>query len=195
MISAELRMEALRKVFHLLSLIYLAAFHHLGRDLTIRLLAGWILLEGAVEAVRLRVPYVNETLIAMFCGIHREEETNRVSGILWTSIGCLLTMVCFGDRPLLVDAALLYLAFGDMAAAMVGKAFGRVNIGFWGRKKTLEGSVACLAVCAAAGLAAGLSPAAALAGAVTATAIEIVPVPLNDNFWMPIGAAFVLSFF
>jgi len=191
----ELLKEFKRKAFHCLSLLYLAAYHRFGARTTLTLMAVWILLEGCVEWVRLRYPRVNGTLMRLVGNIHRPDEEHRVSGILWTTLGCWLTLFLFGDRPMVVSAAILYLALGDGAAALVGRAWGRTQIGFGGRRKTLEGSLGCFAACLAAGWAVGLRGVPLAAGAAVATLLELVPLPLDDNLWLPLLSAAVLSSF
>ena len=193
--SGDYVRELKRKVFHCLSLVYLAAFHLLGRWDSAWILAGWILVEGTVEALRLHHPRFNEALMKVFGGIHRPSEEGRVSGVFWTSLGCLAAIVLFGDHPKAVTAGFLFLALGDGSAALVGKAVGRIRIGFQGRTKTLEGSAACLFVCLAAGWAAGFTGLGLVAGATTATLVELLPVPIDDNFWLPVLSAAVLSLF
>jgi len=181
--------EVKRKVFHCLSLVYLAAYHLLGAPITTVLLSVWVVVEGGLEAARLRDPRLNSFLMRFFGGIHRPGEESRVSGVFWTSLGCLATVVFFSGHPRVVTASFLFLALGDGAAALVGKAFGRIRFSMRGRTKSLEGSAACLAACLAAGWAAGLTPGRIIVGAVTATLVELLPVPLDDNFWLPLLSA------
>jgi dolichol kinase len=183
--SPELRREILRKLFHFMSLAYLAAYVLLGRGRSLAALGVWIVIVAAVETLRLRRPALNDFLMRFFGGIHRESEAHKVSGVLWTAIGCWLSIAFFGGRPEVVTAALLCLAFGDTAAALVGRSLGRVQIGFFGRKKTLEGSMACLAACLLTGWACGFRGPALWLGALTATAVELLPVPVDDNLWLP----------
>ena len=68
-------------------------------------------------------------------------ELNAFSGIFHTTAGCLAVMFWAGSKPAVVWASLLYLALGDAAAALVGKAAGRHKIA--GGKKSVEGSAAC----------------------------------------------------
>ncbi|MFH2202381.1 MAG: hypothetical protein ABIJ96_04660 [Elusimicrobiota bacterium] len=194
-LSADYRRELLRKLFHSLSLVYLAVYHLLGSSWFLWLLGSFIVIEGGLEAVRLRVPALNEKLMRMFGNIHRESEVNRISGIFWTSSGCFLTVVAYGAHPRCVAAGFLYLALGDGAAALAGKAWGRHPFVIGGRTKSVEGSLACLIVCLLAGWAAGLSFAGVAAGAVVATAIELLPVPIDDNFWSPLASAAAVSLF
>lgn len=190
--SPELRREVLRKLFHALSLVYLGAFLLLGRTGTLALLGAWILLACAVEALRLRRPGLNEALLRFFGGIHRESEARKVSGIVWTSVGCWLAIAFYGGQPAVVAASFLCLAFGDSAAALVGRSVGRVPIGLFGRRKTLEGSLACFGVCALACWACGFRGAALWLAALAATAVELLPVPLDDNLWLPVLPGAVL---
>ena len=86
--------------------------------------------------------------------------------------------------------ALSFLILGDTAAAIVGKSVGRVRI--FG--KTLEGSLACFAVCY--GLTAimpGIPFPVGLIGAAVATVFELLPIPLDDNFRIPLSAGFAME--
>ncbi|MBI5597569.1 MAG: hypothetical protein HY928_15875 [Elusimicrobia bacterium] len=191
--SGSMSQELARKAFHFLCLVYLAFYHWQGRGRVLAALGAWVAVVAAVEAVRLSRPGVNAFLLRSFGGIHRKEEEGKVSGIVWTSAGCWLTFACFGARPQTVDGALLMLAFGDAAAALVGKSLGRHVFEFRGKRKSLEGSAACLAACAACALAAGFPPGAALASGLAATAVELAAPWPDDNFWLPLAAAAVLS--
>jgi len=82
------------------------------------------------------------------------------------------------------------LVLGDTAAALVGKTVGRVRI----LGKTLEGSLACFAVSFlfAWGVV-GLPAWVAACGALTATLFELLPIPLDDNFRIPLSAGYVMK--
>lgn len=194
-LSADLKSELRRKVFHSLSLVYLGAYFVLGVQWFLWAISVFIVLEGCLEYARLKSSSLNKYLMGFLGNIHRESEINKVSGVFWTSIGCGLTVAFFGGRPEIVTAAFCYLALGDGVAALAGKAFGKIMFRIGGRKKSLEGSMACLSVCLIAGWAAGLSLPAIGAGAVTATLVEVLPVPIDDNLWIPLGSAAVLSMF
>jgi len=194
-ISEDYKRELRRKVFHCLSLVYLALFNFAGLIPTLWVLGVWVAVVGAVEAFRLRRPEFNRLVMRVFGGIHREAELGKISGVFWTSLGCWLTLLFFGGEPRAVAAGLFYLALGDSSAALVGKAVGRLKVEFWGRRKTLEGSAACLLVCLAAGWGLGLPPKALAAGAAAATVVEFVPVPLDDNLWLPLLSGAVVFLF
>jgi dolichol kinase len=188
----DLRREFGRKVFHMLSLVYWGAFLYFGWPRIAPWMCGWLALVLIVETARLYVPFVSRTLVGLFEGMIRETERRHYSGIVHTTTGCLAAMVIARGDPVIVGAAIGSLAFGDAAAALTGKAFGRTKIR--GGQKSLEGSLACFAACFATIVAVGARPGAALAAALAATAVELLPTTgfFNDNLWMPIAAAVVL---
>ncbi len=90
--------------------------------------------------------------------------------------------------------ALSFLAVGDAVATIVGKYIGKRR--FLG--KTLEGDLACLISCVAIGFVfyyAGLSISllTIFLGSVSATIMEAVPLPINDNLTMPLFAGVVMT--
>lgn len=183
---SELRAEVRRKAFHMLSLVYLAAYWLLGYPRIVLWLTVWCVAATVVETARLGSSRVRAAIEAFFTGIMRESEKRSFSGIFHTSWGCLGAVLMAGDKPRLVSAALLYLALGDAAAALAGKRFGRTKV--LGGPKSLEGTAANFAVCLACGLAVGLRPVPALGGAAAAAAVELIPngPRWNDNLWLPI---------
>jgi dolichol kinase len=180
--------EIKRKLFHLLMLIYVAAYWVLEKTLVLKLLGVVIIFVLICDIVRLRVPSFNTWLLRFLGGVHRDHETNNLSGLPWTLLGSFFTILIFPDKKIVV-VSFLYLAFGDAMAAIVGRVFGRRKTV---RSKTVAGSVACFVACLLAGLPFLPWP-LALAGAVAATLIEVVPWPLNDNFWMPLASAGALT--
>jgi dolichol kinase len=182
--------ESARKLFHLLTLVYLAAYLWLPRPAL--WLWGWTAFAAAGEAARLALPRMNQVLSAFFSPIMRGEERERVSGIFHTALGASLTVTLFGAFPRIVIGALLCLSFADAAAALVGKAFGRGAYLSGGKTKSLTGSAACLAVALACLRAAGIAWAPALAGAGVCALIEALPFPVNDNSILPVATALAL---
>ena len=91
--------------------------------------------------------------------------------------------------PAIAALAMADLVFGDAAAALAGRRWGKPR---WGRK-SLEGSAACLVICALAGWAIlPGNPAAILVSAVIATVIEALPMPVDDNLAVPLATAAAL---
>lgn len=189
---SELARELLRKAFHMLSLVYLGAFHALGWPLAGKLMAGWLALCLVVETARLKVPAVERVLVSFFEGLIRETEREHFSGIVHTTAGCLIAMLVGRGDSVIVTAAILQLAFADAAAALAGKAWGRTRV--LGGKKTLEGCAAGFAAGLACALAAGAPPGAAAASALAVSLVELIPTTgwLNDNLTIPFAGAATL---
>ena len=114
--------------------------------------------------------------------------------LLMSSLVCVLIF-----QKHIAVAALCFLIVGDTMAALVGKTYGRIKV----FRKTLEGSLACLLTCiivvliirpyldAQNPLPANIGFVVGFIGAVVATLVELLPIPLDDNFLIPIlsGAA------
>lgn len=180
--------ELKRKGFHLLSLIYAFGYWHLHKNTVILGLSAAIAVVAVLEILRFNVPPCNEFFCKYFKGFYRAEEAKKISGLIGTLSGALITVILFKNKYM-VMASFLYLAFGDSLAALAGRTFGKHKLP---AGKSLEGTMACFAACFAAGLFL-FNWKFALAGAVIAAAVEAVPWPINDNFWMQILNAFFLT--
>lgn len=191
--------EIKRKTFHILSLIYVACFWFLPRNVVLIgfLIAIAIVLIG--EFIRAKNEKFNVFILKVLGGVHRESETHKISGLPWTLSGAFLTILLFPNK-LFVLASFLYLSFGDACAALFGKAYGKHKI-YAG--KSLEGSIACFMACLIVGLVIFLPSSQftflngflfAVVGALIAAFVETIPWPLNDNFWMQIINAGILTY-
>ncbi|MBN1621434.1 MAG: hypothetical protein JW871_02450 [Endomicrobiales bacterium] len=172
--------EIKRKTFHFLTIFYIIAYWFLPRTVVIWGMALLITVVVIGEIVRFRFPAFNNWILKVLMGVHREEEVKKISGLPWTLSGSFLTMLIFPDKRIVL-VSLLYLAFGDAFAALFGRRFGRHKIF---RQKSLEGSVACFIACLIIGII-FMNWQAAILGALFITALELIPWPLNDNFWLP----------
>jgi dolichol kinase len=190
---SELRREFGRKAFHMLSLVYLAAFLWLGWPAALRVGLAWLAVVTLIETARLKLPAAERALVSFFEGMIRDTERRAFSGIFHTTAGCVAAMLIARGEPVIVSAAILQLALADAASALTGKAFGRVRL--FGGRKTLEGSLAGFAVGYAAAAACGVRPGAALAAAAAASLVELAPTTawFNDNLWIPVASATTLA--
>ncbi|MEK7233931.1 MAG: hypothetical protein AAB268_08960 [Elusimicrobiota bacterium] len=189
---SDLKREFGRKVFHMLSLVYLGAFYLLGWPRVGWTLAAWLSIVFVIETARLKAPGIESALAVFFEGMIRETERKHFSGIFHTTAGSLAAMLIARGDPMIVGASIMQLALGDAASALVGKAFGRTKM--FGGLKSLEGSLAGFAVGFAAAHACGARPGAALAAALAGSLAELPPsTPLfNDNLWIPVASATAL---
>ncbi len=144
----------------------------------------------AVEVARHWRPALNQVLWQLLPTIFRPWEGRRVLGSTWFAVGALLALVAYGRD--VGGTALLFLTWGDPAAEIVGRAWGRQTGG-----KTVAGSLGCLFACLMAALVGiglgGLGPWTVLAGAVTATLVERWSPPPDDNVWMPVLGGLVMA--
>ena len=181
--------EIKRKLFHLLTLIYVFGYWFLSKDMVLWVMGSIIVVVFIVEMMRLNMPSLNVWALRFLGGVHRPWEASNISGLPWTLLGSFLTMLLFENKNLVL-ISLFYLALGDASAALFGKFCGKHKI-FW-YNKTFEGSIACFVICFAIGIP-FLGLPLALLGAFIATIIEIVSWPLNDNFWMPLVSCAFLT--
>ncbi len=176
-----------RKAIHLSAILipigYYFTSEAMGRSVLLIMTVGVFL----IDVVRLNQPRVRTFFFIFFGRLVRDHERYNLLGATYLLISSVLCVHLF-EKPVAV-AALSFLIVGDSMAALVGKSIGRVRI--FG--KTLEGSTACLLVCVAIGLIIpGMTLTRTLVGAVTATLIELVPVPLDDNLRIPLAAGFAM---
>ena len=158
------------------------------------LIGSGALLAIAMEASRLRSPRLNALHMAVFGPILKQSESAEITGATWFLIAAFFTFFFYGPEVAL--PALLFVAIGDPAAALVGSRFPGPRF----RGKSPSGIVAFIAaslgvwamVCA---FGYGTWSWAIVIGAVVAAAVEFTPVPIDDNLTVPLlgGAAMTLA--
>ena len=186
-LAAELK----RKTIHLASLAIPVGYYLTPdawtRDWERALLAA-VILSLAIEIFRINHPRTRNMFRHFFGELLRNHEDASLLGSTYLLIACLLSIHLFA-KPVAV-LALSFLIVGDTVAAIVGKSFGRVRL--FG--KTLEGSMACRVVCFAITRFLPEVPFhVAIVGAVVATIFELLPIPLDDNFRIPLSAGFAMD--
>lgn len=117
----------------------------------------------------------------------REHEERELLGSSYLALGCILAAFVY-PKPVAV-AAMGYIILGDGLAGLVGRNWGRVPLAFG---KTLEGTLACLLACLLVGALVFRESAPTLLGAALATAIELLPLPVDDNLAIPVVTGAVL---
>ncbi|MBN1503954.1 MAG: phosphatidate cytidylyltransferase [Candidatus Eisenbacteria bacterium] len=180
--------EAKRKAIHFSSSWVPVAYYllpeYLGKSAL--LVAAGIFL--TLDMLRIHEPRLKTVFYRFFGDIVREHEKTMLLGSTSLVIAALLTVYCFQKN--IAAAALLYLTIGDSMAALIGKTYGRTYV--FG--KTLEGSLACFVSCVLIGLLVpDLPPDIVVVGALVATTFELLPIPIDDNFRIPLSAGFVMQ--
>ena len=183
---AEVRRKAIHLAFILVPLIYL--YDLLPRAFIVRGLLAATAVSIAIEIVRLNDRRVRMVFKRFFGDLIRRHEAHELLGSTYMLIAAVLTIELF-PKPIAV-ASLGFLILGDTAAALVGRSFGRIKV----LGKTVEGSIACFLVSFLfAWWVVGLPAWLAACGALTATLFELVPIPLDDNFRIPLSAGYVMK--
>lgn len=190
--SPEWRRELKRKLFHQLTLMYLAAYAFIDRPHMLPLLGGWVSLIAAIEIFRLKSKRGKELAQKFFGGIIRAKEANRFSGAFYVSLGVFLTIALNGSMPPAVAAGILMLSLGDAVSPLVGMRLGIKPFTVAGTRRSLDGLAAGFAAAFLIGLATGFTPLVALGGAAAFSAVDTYPVKPDDNLWIPIVGATVL---
>lgn len=174
--------ELRRKSIHLLGLVVPILYFFTSRDLIIIGVGALLTLALAAELLKGVVPGVRVIFLRIFSPILRsQEQKGGLTGATYFLIGSFLCILLF-DKTLAI-VCLCFLTLGDLCAALIGKQWGRIKLF---SRKSLEGSLACFVVCTAAALLIGLHPVVAIAGALVATLIELLPVGVDDNVTIPL---------
>ena len=100
----------------------------------------------AIELLRFRNPSFGELFRKCFGSMLRSGEKTTLTGATYVCGGsffCSLIALQGNPAPAAAFLALTLFILGDAAAALVGKAMGRIRIG----DKTLEGAIGCFLVC------------------------------------------------
>ena len=89
--------------------------------------------------------------------------------------------------------ALGFTVLGDAFGALVGRAYGRHRF----FRKSIEGALGCLVACllwaATVATVWHLPWPVVLTGAVVATVVEMLPIPLDDNLGITLAAGFAMK--
>lgn len=183
------RGEAARKTIHiLLSLGVAALVWWLPATAASVILAAATALALVIEAARRASGRFDSAFHARFGTMLRPAESRRLTGATTLALGYTLTVVLLPGLPAL--AGILLAGVADAVAAVVGRRWGRHR---FAGGKSVEGSLAFLAVAAAiaGGLGAGLV--AAVGVAVVVTIIEALTLRIDDNLYLPLAGAVVFS--
>lgn len=183
-----------RKFYHLLGgLLLLAIFYGLERRQAFLVYALLLAVILAFDLLRLRYGPFNEWALDRLGTLLRSSESETISGSPSYIVGVAATLYLF-ELPI-ATAAVLFLAVGDLAATLVGEAWGSTRFG----SKSIEGTAAFIVAGFLAGIAARLlGPGVPLpvlaAGAVTGSIVEILtPRHTNDNLTVPLISAMIMT--
>lgn len=183
----RIRWELARKAFHVASASLPLLVWVAPRWLSLAVLLPIAAVAIMVDWTRLRYRAPRYWFLRYTRRMLRHHERRRFAGATYMAVAYALAVVLF-PRPI-AAMAMLFNGFGDAAAALVGKRFGRHRTA-WG--KSWEGFAAGLAVnlgvaLTLSALAPSLPALAAAAGAVAAAVLEFLDLPIDDNVRVTLG--------
>ena len=121
----------------------------------------------------------------------RPHEHWGLLGSTYLLLAALLAIEIFGRE--VAAAAIGFTVVGDAFAALGGRAYGRTRIFGKSLEGFATGLVACLAWAAYLALVGHLPWSVAVAGAVAASLVELLPIPLDDNLGMTLAAGYAMT--
>ncbi len=196
--------EIARKGVHLMSLffiiIYIVVAAFLGHSAGLLALAFLLIILIELEYVRIELKK-KVPLISLLWWVKRKKEKEKLGAEVFFLIGSIICLAVFDLRVAI--AAILMTTFGDLAAALIGKRFGKHWLPYL-KNRAWEGIIAELAAdliigfivlrttfwwLGGVGFGQPLWP-VIIVMAITATVVETIISKLDDNLLIPVFSGF-----
>lgn len=159
----------------------------LPKLLSLLILTPFVLGSIVIDIIRLKRLPLHGFLNRLIGPMLREHENSDFTGSSYILTASLLSIILF-DKSVAV-AAISFIILGDIAAALIGRRYGKIKI----KKKSLEGSFACLFMCVlVAVIVPGFPLWVGVVGAFVATVVEGITLPIDDNFSVPLISGLVM---
>lgn len=201
MVKWNFKRELARKFVHLLSifilLIYFLFAEIFSRQIALVILVLILIVFLELEYFRLEIGGKIPILNRIWKYVRRKKEKNKLGADVFFLLGAILVLSVFELR--IAIAAILMTTFGDMAAALIGKRFGKH---YYLKERAWEGTLAELSVdfLIAVFVFFGNNFIAIYSleiwvvifvMAITATFVETIIYKMDDNLLIPIFSGFV----
>lgn len=185
--------ELWRKATHIGALVIPGSYYLLGLDKAqmLSVMIPFALLMIIVDISRLRQWSFWNQFASRIAGkmVRGHEAAGDFTGATYILLSVCFTVALF-SKPIAV-AALAFIIVGDTLAALVGRKLGRHS---WFGRKTVEGSLACLAgTIVVAFLAPELALPVSLFGALVAAVVETLSITIDDNISVPIVSGVAMT--
>jgi dolichol kinase len=179
----SLKKELQRKAVHATSVLIVILYYVLPKEAIVLLLTVFLILFLEVEFIRIDL----KLKLPLFHKLYREKEAESLSGNVFFLIGALIAISAFSKE--IAVAAILMTTFGDSAAALVGKRFGKTWIPKL-ENRAVEGCMAEFLVDLLIGFVFIDPWLVILVMAGTATIVETVVRKMDDNLLIPLFSGF-----
>jgi dolichol kinase len=185
--------EFRRKAIHLFALTIPIGYSLLPKTPSLLLLSPFAAGAIIIDIVRLRKLPLHGFLNRLVGPVLRDHEEEDFAGASYILSASFLSILLFHKSVAI--AAISFIILGDIAAALIGRRFGKTKIPwsltkvnpFGNDRKSLAGSLSCLLMCLAVAMVIPQLPLwIGIIGAVTATVVEGISLPVNDNFSVPL---------
>jgi dolichol kinase len=189
-LKSEVKSEIIRKSIHFL--IALTPFMaSLNRPFTVLFLLSGTL--GYVLLEYLRFSGVSIPIVSSITSIaSRPRDNGRfIIGPVTLGLGALIVLILY--PPVVATIAIYALAFGDGFASLIGRTFGKYRPAFL-LGKSIEGSIACFTVVFTSAYIVTGQVNIAFVAALTAMAVEAMPLEDYDNIVIPVVVGFAVQF-
>ncbi len=182
--------EYIRKIIHLFSLIIPFGYLYLITDkyVMVQILIVLNIIFLFFDITRHRIVWIQSIFKYFFNDMLRgHEQRGHLTGATWVIIGSLISILIFTKYVAVI--ALIFMSLGDTAAGLIGQKFGKHKVG----NKTWEGFLAGLIICIIVAINFPFLPLKiSLVGALVAMIMELLPIPLDDNFKIPLGSGAIM---
>lgn len=191
----DIKNEILRKTIHVgysvVPFIYLLT----NKSVIIPIVIALSVFMVVIDLGRIKFRWLQNLYMTVLGKILRRHETNNSNALFTGGTYIVLSsLFCFLIFPKSVAISAMFITtFGDTAAALYGKYFGKIKI--FG--KTLEGSIVFLitgcVILYFMGLLNGVFLIPALVALVVTVVLELLPLPIDDNITIPVSFCLVFS--
>ena len=182
--------EYKRKIIHLFSLIIPLGYLFIITDkyLMVQILIIFNVIFLFFDITRHRIVWIKSIFKYFFNDMLRGHELKgQLTGATWVLIGSLISILIFTKYVAII--ALIFMSLGDTAAGLIGQKYGKHKVG----NKTWEGFFAGLIICFIVSINFPFLPLKiSLVGAFVAMIMELLPIPLDDNFKIPLGSGAIM---
>jgi dolichol kinase len=186
MSSREVVFEVTRKGVHIVSILIVLIYEFFGKEVIL-----WVLMLFLVTVLFLDYLRLEHGMrIPIFYTMYREQEVNRLGGHIYFALGAISVIALFSKE--IAYTAVLMTTFGDMAAALIGKFYGKKRVfkNVFNNDKSIEGSASEFIIDLFIGLLIIGSPVVALVMSFIATLTETAVNKIDDNLVIPIFSGF-----